>query len=43
LQHGDRLEVAFFARKDGASGGMFIRATWPDGSLRIMADVEQYR
>jgi hypothetical protein len=43
LKQGDRIEVTFFARKDGTNGGMFIRATLPDGSLKVMADIERYR
>jgi hypothetical protein len=39
LKQGDRIEVTFFARRDGANGGMFIRATLPDGSLKVMADI----
>ncbi|HUF72621.1 MAG TPA: DUF6152 family protein [Gammaproteobacteria bacterium] len=41
LEPGDRIEVVFFARKDGTNGGMFIRATLPDGSLKVMADVRR--
>jgi hypothetical protein len=43
LMPGDRIEVAYFARKDGTNGGMFIRATLPDGTVRVMADVAHYR
>ena len=37
LEQGDRITVAFFPRKDGTTGGMFIRATLPDGTLKVMA------
>jgi hypothetical protein len=42
LEPGDRIEVVFFPRKDGASGGMFVRATLPDGTVKVMADVSRY-
>jgi len=41
LKQGDRIDVVFFARKDGTNGGMFIRATLPDGSLKVMADIRR--
>lgn len=39
LEPGDRVAVVLFPRKDGEPGGMLIRVTLPDGSLKVMADV----
>jgi len=37
LNVGDAIEVAFLPRRDGSREGMFLRATLPDGSLKVMA------
>jgi hypothetical protein len=36
LQPGDRIEVAIYPLKSGEPGGTFLRATLPDGTLKIM-------
>lgn len=36
LQPGDRIEVTIYPLKSGEPGGTFLRATLPDGTLRIM-------
>lgn len=41
LEPGDRIEAVFFARKDGTKGGMFVPATLPDGTVKVMADVRR--
>lgn len=41
LQQGDRIEVTVYPRRNGTNGGMFVRATLPDGTLKVMADVSR--
>jgi hypothetical protein len=36
LKAGDRIDVAVYPRKDGTPSGMFVRATLPDGTLKVM-------
>jgi hypothetical protein len=37
LQAGDVIEVTYFPRRDGSREGMFLRAAFADGSVKVMA------
>ena len=37
IRTGDIIEVAFLPRRDGTREGMFLHATLPDGSRKVMA------
>ena len=37
LNVGDAIKVAFFPRRDGTRKGMFLRAIFADGSIKVMA------
>lgn len=37
LQPGQAIDVAFFPRRDGSRKGMFLRAIYADGSIKVMA------
>lgn len=37
LAPGDRIEVVYFPRRDGSRAGMLVRATLPDGTVKVMA------
>jgi hypothetical protein len=38
MQPGETVEIVYFPRKDGRPGGMFLRATLADGTLKVMLD-----
>jgi len=40
LEAGDAVEVVYFPRRDGAPGGMLVRVTLGDGTVRVMVDPE---